>query len=157
MIDFQNEQNYSVPQERLIAGAQAVIDAHEIAPNSSLSVVIVTDEQIQALNNQHRQVDKPTDVLSFPADPLPDDLQEAGEAPYLGDVIIAYPYTKAQSEQEGYSIEDSLVLMVVHGTLHLLGYDHDTPDNRAEMWEAQAEILEMLGINPQMVLAYEEK
>jgi probable rRNA maturation factor len=99
-------------------------------------------------------VDAPTDILSFPAEPLPDlppelaDLND--EPPYLGDLIIAYPYTRRQAEDSGHALEDELVLLVIHGTLHLLGYDHDTPDNEERMWSAQAELLAEAGVSIQV-------
>ncbi len=153
-INVQNEHEFTINSIQLEQAAKAVLASHEVEPNIALSVVITTDEAVQTLNRTHRGVDKPTDVLSFSSDPLPEGIED--EEPYLGDLIIAYPYTLAQSDREGYSMSDSLILMVIHGTLHLLGYDHDTPENRAEMWEVQAEILEELGVNSSIVPAYED-
>ncbi|MCC6564927.1 MAG: rRNA maturation RNase YbeY, partial [Chloroflexi bacterium] len=96
--------------------------------------------------------DSVTDVLTFPAYPLPDDIvQEMDEPPYLGDLVIAYPYTCAQAERLGHSPADSLSLLVVHGTLHLLGHDHDTPERRAAMWDVQANALRALSISEDIV------
>jgi probable rRNA maturation factor len=66
--------------------------------------------------------------------------------PYLGDLIIALPYTQRRAAELGHALEDELILLVVHGTLHLLGYDHDTAENQARMWQKQAELLAQLGI-----------
>jgi probable rRNA maturation factor len=160
MINLQNEQNFQVDSARLQAAAQAVIERHEIDQASSLSIVISTNEAVHALNLQHRGVDAPTDVLSFPADPLPEELleemeDEDEEPPYLGDLVIAYPYASQQAASLKHDLNDSLALLVVHGTLHLLGYDHDTPENRAEMWEEQAAVLELLGIDTSIVPSLE--
>jgi probable rRNA maturation factor len=160
MINLQNEQNFQVDSARLQAAAQAVIERHEIDQSSSLSIVISTNEAVHALNLQHRGVDAPTDVLSFPADPLPEELLEEmdgedEEPPYLGDLVIAYPYASQQAASLKHDLNDSLALLVVHGTMHLLGYDHDTPENRAEMWEEQAAILELLGIDTSIVPSLE--
>jgi probable rRNA maturation factor len=160
MINLQNEQNFQVDSARLQAAAQAVIERHEIDQASSLSIVISTNEAVHALNLQHRSVDAPTDVLSFPADPLPAELleemeDEGAEPPYLGDLVIAYPYASQQAASLKHNLNDSLALLVVHGTLHLLGYDHDTPENRAEMWEEQAAVLELLGIDTSIVPSLE--
>ncbi len=153
VIDLLNQHDYPIEATALEAAANAVLKRHDVLPETVITIAFLNDEEIQALNLRHRGVDKATDVLSFPADALPDEIEES---PYLGDILIAYPYTLAQSEQEGYSMADSLVLMVVHGTLHLLGYDHDTNENHAEMWELQAEVLTELGINPDIVPAYEQ-
>lgn len=153
-IDVQNEHRFLVDAAVLQHAALAVLEAHDVAPDSALSVVLLPDEDIRALNHQHRGVDAPTDVLSFPAEALPDEIDEA---PYLGDVLIGFPYVQTQSEREGFPLKESLMLMVVHGVLHLLGYDHDTPARRADMWKVQAVLLEQLGVSPEIVLAYEEE
>ncbi len=154
LIDVQNDAEYVFDAARLQAASTAVLQRHDVDPDSTLSVVVTDDEAVHALNLQHRGVDAPTDVLSFPADALPEDIDE--EPPYLGDLIIAFPYASAQAAREGHGLDDSLSLLVVHGTLHLLGYDHDTPDNRTEMWAVQAEVLRELGIDPQIVPSLED-
>jgi probable rRNA maturation factor len=90
-------------------------------------------------------VDAPTDVLSFPADqPLIPD--EEDPEPYLGDLVLALPYIQRQAQSEAHSLDDELILAVIHGTLHLLGYDHDSAENQAEMWAVQSEALQTLGV-----------
>lgn len=143
-VDVQNEAGYPVDADRLRQAAQAVLSAHDVAPDSALTVVITSDDDVAALNRQYRGIDAPTDVLSFPADVPPVD--EEGAAPYLGDLVIAFPYASAQAEREGHGLMDSLSLLVVHGTLHLLGYDHGDPAEKAEMWAAQADALQALGV-----------
>jgi len=115
----------------------AVLQHQSAHPNADLSIVITGDEQIHELNRQFRCVDAPTDVLAFPAghtDP------ESGSL-YLGDVLISYPRASAQAERGGHSVADEIQLLVVHGTLHLLGHDHTSPEDKAKMWGAQAEVL----------------
>lgn len=117
---------------------------HESVPweNNSLTLVITDDQQIKALNQQYRGVDSPTDVLSFPANyPDPDSATN-----YLGDVLISYPRTEDQAVEAGHLVDQELQLLLVHGVLHLLGYDHTKPGERKRMWTAQAEILDLLGI-----------
>jgi probable rRNA maturation factor len=150
VIAVQNELNFAVDAAHLQRAAQAVLSQHEADTESALTVVITTDEAVRALNQQHRNIDAPTDVLSFPADPLPAELAE-DEASYLGDLVIAFPYASAQAKRENHDLGASLSLLVVHGTLHLLGFDHDTPENRAEMWAAQAKALQTLGIDDAIV------
>lgn len=153
-IDVQNDEGYAVDSERLVAAATAVLTAHNVPPDTSLSVVLTSDEAVAALNEQYRGIDMPTDVLSFPAAPLPVEVPDS--APYLGDLVIAYPYAAAQAAALGHTLNDSLALLVVHGTLHLLGYDHDTEANRAIMWAAQARALDALNISTELVPALED-
>lgn len=123
--------------------AKAVLLYENAPPDTSLAVVITGDEQLQALNRQFLGIDAPTDVLSFPAgedEPDPD----TGEV-YLGDILISYPRALVQAEVGGHPLKDELRLLVVHGVLHLFGYDHASPGEKAAMWAAQAEILVRLG------------
>jgi probable rRNA maturation factor len=149
VIDIQNQGDYPVDAASLQAASAAVLVEHEVSPDTTLTVVIVDNAYIQNLNRQYRQVDAPTDVLSFPADPPPVEIEN--EPPYLGDLVIAYPYAVAQAEREGHRVRDSLALLVVHGTLHLLGYDHDTAEKRAAMWAAQDAALNALNIPTDIV------
>lgn len=110
-------------------------------PEADISVVLTNDDQLQELNRNYLGIDAPTDVLSFPAEETDPD----SETLYLGDVILSYERARAQAAAGGHSVEDELQLLVVHGTLHLHGYDHATPVEKAEMWEAQAAILNRLG------------
>ncbi len=154
-IDFQIEfeEARDFPQERMAQAITHVLDLHDLDPQSAITVVITDDDAVRILNQKYREVDASTDILSFPADPMPElpddleiDLDEEESQAYLGDLIIAYPYTRHQAEEAGHALDDELALLVVHGTLHLLGYDHDTPENEAEMWETQAEVLAALNI-----------
>lgn len=154
VIDVQNENDYLIDASRLRAASQQVLSQHDVDADTSLSVVFVDNDYIQNLNRQFREVDAPTDVLSFPADAPPVVIDD--EPPYLGDLVIAYPYASAQAARENHPLNDSLSLLVVHGTLHLLGYDHDTPENRAEMWAAQDAALTALGISSAIVPSLEE-
>lgn len=153
-IDIQNQGDYALNADRLRAAAAIVLTQQTAEPATGLSVVVADDAFVAGLNRQFRDIDAPTDVLSFPADEPP--VAEDGEPPYLGDLIIAYPYASAQAASAGHLLDDSLALLVVHGTLHLLGYDHDTPENRAAMWTAQADALTALNIPLAYVPALEE-
>lgn len=152
-IDLQNENNYPADQARLCEAMTAVLTRHSVHEATALSVVLTTDEAVRALNRQYRDTDSPTDILSFPADKPPVDIP--GEPPYLGDLVIAFPYASAQAEREGHALNDSLALLVVHGTLHLLGYDHHDSESRAAMWAAQETILRELGIPVEILPALE--
>ena len=110
---------------------------------SELSVVFTDDTSIQTLNAEWRGKDKPTNVLSFPAFPV-----KAGEQPgaMLGDIVIACETVEREALEEGKPLENHLTHLIVHGFLHLLGYDHET-DEEAEVMEArEREILHALAI-----------
>lgn len=121
-----------------------VLREHDIPPGTGLSLVLVDDDAVQRLNREFRQVDAPTDVLSFPAD-APDLPDEAIE-PYLGDLVLAVPYLRQQAAAGRHAVADELILAAVHGTLHLLGYDHDSAEHQDEMWAVQADALQAAGV-----------
>lgn len=117
----------------------------KIAPPAGLSLVLTDDAQLQQLNRDYRQIDAPTDVLSFPAH-LPD-LEMIDFVPYLGDIIISVAYAHRQAAKEGHSLLEELQLLTVHGVLHLLGHDHMEPDEKKVMWEAQTAVLHKLNVH----------
>ncbi len=122
--------------------AQAALE-YSASSESALTLVIAGDAQVQDLNRDFLGIDAPTDVLSFPSgesEPDPD----TGEV-YLGDIIISYPRAQAQAEVGRHPIQQELQLLVVHGVLHLLGYDHAGAEEKDEMWAAQDAILKNLG------------
>jgi probable rRNA maturation factor len=116
-------------------------------PDADLSIVLVDDARIQALNRDFLAHDAPTDVLSFPADE-PD--PETGRR-YLGDVVISLVRAEEQARERGHAAEAEMQLLVVHGILHLLGHDHAEAGEKERMWMAQAGALERLGISPNIV------
>ncbi len=126
-IEIQNDNAYPIEETRLIEAAFKVLTMENAAPNSGMTIVFTDDDHVESLNRQFRDVDAPTDVLSFPAEQLPEELaEELDEPPYLGDLVIGFPYASAQAARENHDLMDSLSLLVIHGTLHLLGYDHET-------------------------------
>ena len=108
-----------------------------------LTIVFSADAQLRELNHEFLGIDRSTDVLSFPAAETDPDTGAA----YLGDVIISGPQASVQARAAGHSLETEVQLLVVHGVLHLLGYDHAEPEARARMWAAQSEILAQLGLH----------
>ncbi|MBZ0292566.1 MAG: rRNA maturation RNase YbeY [Anaerolineae bacterium] len=153
IVDVQNDDQYPLDDERLVAAATAAVARVRPSTEAALSVVITDNDAVAGLNHQYRDIDAPTDVLSFPADAPP--VVSPDEPPYLGDLVIAYPYAAEQARRENHDLSDSLALLVVHGTLHLLGFDHDTSANRAAMWQVQGEVLEALNISAAIVPALE--
>jgi probable rRNA maturation factor len=131
------------PTRRVIETVGHVLSEHAVEAGMALTIVLTGDEQVRRLNAQFRGVDAPTDILSFPADPPPVVIED--EPPYLGDLIIACPYTIRQAEEAGHAPDDEFVLLAVHGTLHLLGYDHDSADHQDSMWAEQSRALAYAG------------
>lgn len=117
---------------------------HQARPGE-LTLVVTDDEGIRALNRDFLGIDAPTDVLSFSAQEDSGPFVAAPEAGgYLGDVILSYPRAIEQAREQGHSTEQELNLLVVHGVLHLLGYDHAGEEEKAVMWAQQEAILELL-------------
>jgi probable rRNA maturation factor len=119
--------------------AEAVLKDHN--RDVDVSVVITNNETIQRLNRDFLGTDAPTDVLSF----LMEEVDPESGRLYIGDVIISYEMVKSQAERAGHDVVCELQLMVVHGILHLLGYDHGTDEEKQQMWAVQATLMRSLG------------
>jgi len=113
-----------------------------LSASSDITIVLTDDAQLHELNRDYLGVDAPTDVLSFPASELD---PETGST-YLGDILISIPRAVQQAQAAGHPIEAEVQLLVVHGVLHLLGYDHAEADEKARMWAEQSKVLERLGL-----------
>lgn len=121
-----------------------------------MSLSIVDEEQIKQLNNQFREVDKVTDVLSFPTCDNPtrgaitvvcDEVNLETDLVNIGDVVICSQRAKEQAKEYGHSLKRELSFLAVHGLLHLLGYDHMNEQDEQQMVGLQKEILQKAGIN----------
>jgi probable rRNA maturation factor len=136
-----------IDSRRLREAAQKTL-AHESAPSrAEITLVITGDDEIRDLNRQYRDVDAPTDVLSFAeAEADARFVAAPDESAYLGDVVISYPRAVAQAVSAGHSVADELLLLVVHGVLHLLGHDHASRAEKRKMWAARKEILNELSV-----------
>ena len=115
-----------------------------------ISVRLTTDDEVRQLNHQYRQKDKPTNVLSFPMvqpDLLDTVSQNSDDGELLlGDIVLAYGVCVAEAAERGIAVEDHATHLLVHGTLHLLGYDHLVDDEAAAMEEIERDALAALGI-----------
>ena len=107
-------------------------------PQGELSIRVVSRPESQALNKQYRDKDKPTNVLSFPA--------AESAFPHLGDVVLGYAYCAAEAEAQGKTLSDHLSHLVVHGVLHLVGFDHGAPREAARMEGLERRVLAGLGV-----------
>ncbi|MBQ9041966.1 MAG: rRNA maturation RNase YbeY [Eggerthellaceae bacterium] len=122
--------------------ARLVIGAEGKPEETEVSISFVTDERIHELNREWRDVDRPTDVLSFECDGFDDDMPwEEGEAYELGDIVIAPDVAQAQAPVYGLSFEHEMSLLVTHGLLHLCGYDHMEDDEALVMEARERELL----------------
>lgn len=127
---------------RLIAVVESTLHACDIV-DAELTLVITSDETVYELNRQYRHIDAPTDVLSFEAAPDADDfVLPEGILTYIGDVIISFPTAARQAAVAGHTAFEEVLLLAIHGTLHLLHFDHLTPGEKIEMWQKQAQILQ---------------
>ena len=130
---------YETLMKRVIR--RAVSEAY---PNHKfeINVTVCDDEEIRAINKEHRGIDRPTDVLSFPFL----DFETPDVMTLLGDIIISRDTAYRQAEEYGHSPKREFCFLAAHSALHLLGYDHETEIEREEMEAKQREILDELGI-----------
>ena len=109
--------------------------------HSEVSVTFTDNEGIRAINREYREIDAPTDVLSFPL------FEETGGTRMLGDIVLSLEKCRAQAEEFGHSFERECAFLTVHSTLHLLGYDHvNGEDEEKDMRERQTAIVNGMGL-----------
>jgi probable rRNA maturation factor len=127
------------------AVAAALAGARADADESDIALLFTSDQAISEINTEWRGQDKPTNVLSFPAPedmPIPD-----GEPRPLGDIVLAFGVIGREAAEQGKTLHDHTVHLIVHGALHLLGFDHETDAEALEMERLEAAILKDLGIS----------
>jgi len=126
--------------------AQTVLNGEGVVPPYEVGLVFTDSETVKQLNRDYRGVDEPTDVLAFYMLP-----QKEGDDSFavppdgvtrLGEVIISYPQAAEQAREQGHPTERELTLLIIHGMLHLLGYDHEEPEEEDEMRTREKELLE---------------
>ena len=124
----------------------AVLDFEDFGRRAEVSVTFTDNEGIHALNREYRNVDRPTDVLSFPLSDG-EDYDTDGDAVLLGDIVISLERAQTQAKEYGHSFEREVAFLTVHSMLHLLGYDHETsPEDERDMFARQDEILISAGM-----------
>jgi probable rRNA maturation factor len=135
-----NSQNQAMPAiEQLEAWIAAVL-RHQQLEDAEVSLYIVDEAEGEELNSQYRGKDYPTNVLSFPAD-IP---EEVG-VPLLGDLVVCAPVVEREAQEQGKTLAAHWAHMLVHGTLHLLGFDHIDDDEADAMEQLETEIITGLG------------
>lgn len=134
-VDIDEKKSITEAVEKAVLAALT----HENALDRFVSVELTNDSVIHEYNREYRSVDRPTDVLSFPAD-------EGGELlsipdGFLGDIMISIPRAEEQGKELGHSTEREIIFLTVHGLLHLLGYDHMTEEDESIMLPVQRSIV----------------
>lgn len=132
--------------QKMEEGAVICVNQEDIdAERVEISLTLVDAEEIQQLNRDYRNVDKVTDVLSFPQYDDLNELPEDGEI-MLGDVIICRQRAEEQAEEFGHSVEREMVYLFVHSVCHLLGYDHMEDDEKDEMRAKEESVMEQINV-----------
>jgi probable rRNA maturation factor len=127
----------------------AVSASSRVHSNSDVSVVLSDAHELRVLNREYRRVDESTNVLSFPGDFLDtdeDSFTSLGRPMVLGDIVVAFEVIRDEAADQGKAIEDHLAHMLVHGTLHLCGYDHENSKDAETMEELERQILLSMGV-----------
>jgi probable rRNA maturation factor len=155
LVDIQNDEDYTaIPSEAdVLHWAQA---AWQSEGEAGVVLRIVAEVESQELNREYRDKDYPTNVLSFPYDAPPIPL-EADETEYLGDLVICLPVVEREAAEQGKTTLQHWAHLLVHGVLHLQGYDHISDAEAEEMESLETEILGKLGFPNPYQLPTEEK
>lgn len=141
-----NQESEKIDEARLEKLVEAVFEAAELEKVGEISVTFVEDDEMAQLNLQYRNLEGPTDVLSFPQDEgmemaRPDDKDYV---PLIGDLVISVPTAARQAEEAGHTLEQEISILLIHGILHLFGYDHDNVYQQSFMQEEEKTILKLL-------------
>ena len=163
-IDVQTFDEFAnvVSEGHVLEAVSAVLESESCDPHTQVSVVIADDDVVRELNLQHRGLDENTDVLSFSftheGEYYGEEDRSARETDIdfvlpptesndasLGEIIISYPQTRRQAERDGHPVDRELTVLLVHGVLHLLRYDHEEPDDEAVMKAATARAMQQFG------------
>jgi probable rRNA maturation factor len=145
-----DEQGEPVDLEQLRRLAELVLSEEGYPPETELTVLLVSEEEMAAYNERFLERTGPTDVLAFPVEELipgvVPDQDSNGPPMIIGDVIVAPGYVARQAEENDDAFEDEMALMVAHGILHLLGYDHIEDHDAETMERREAEVLSLVGV-----------
>lgn len=145
-IDVNNESGRSVDEQALLDIVRYALSRMRIHPLSELSVIVVDADAMEQLHLQWMDLSGPTDVMSFPMDELRPPARDEEEPPQglLGDVVLCPEVAERQGAEAstGHSMDEELQLLTVHGVLHLLGYDHEEPGEKTEMFGLQSAIVD---------------
>ncbi len=142
MIEVNNESGEKLDEAEFAAIGAFVLREMHVAEGAELAIQFVDEAAMTELHVKWMDEPGPTDVLSFPMDELrPGTEDEPTEAGLLGDVVVCPTVAQRQAKAAGHSAEEEMLLLTVHGILHLLGFDHAEPDEEKEMFELQRRLL----------------
>lgn len=154
MIEVYYEEIEEIDEESLIRTVvETVLKEEGVKKDVDVYITLTHNENIRQINAEHRNIDKPTDVLSFPMferEEIPTLKEESSEdelvETMLGDIIVSVEKVREQAEEYGHSFRRELAYLVTHGMLHLLGYDHMIEEEKVVMRKREEEILAILDI-----------
>lgn len=144
-VELQNaslDQDGLPSEETLETWAQKALEIGGRTADAELTVRLVEPQEIQSLNALYRHIDRPTNILSFPFE-----CPEEVELPLIGDLIVCMQVLRREAEEQGKSVDEHFAHLIVHGCLHLIGYDHIEPQD--------AQIMEPLEVKAVMALGYD--
>lgn len=141
-IEINNESGSTVEEKELSELARYVLDQMHVHPQVDLAIVLADPRQMEKLHTDWMDEPGPTDVLSFPMDELRPGTEDTPSDPgLLGDIVLCPDVAARQARDAGHSTAEELLLLVTHGILHLLGYDHAEPEDEREMFALQRQLL----------------
>ena len=143
--DTKKDLDLDLIRERAEKTIEEVLRVENFTENAEVSLSIVDMETIHRLNKEYREVDRPTDVLSFPMDEEGYD-NEGNPIFLLGDIVICLDVAENQAKDFGHSLEREMMYLICHSTLHLLGYDHIEDEDKKEMRAKEKEVMKNLGV-----------
>lgn len=148
-IEVLNETADDIDIERVVSLGKHLFQTLHIHPESEVAVVFVDNDAMSFLHKEWMGLEGPTDVMSFPMDELRPGTHEAPAEGLLGDIVISPTVAAEHASQGGHTVADEIALLVAHGLLHLLGFDHHDEDEKQKMFDTQDQLLEQfLGYTP---------
>ena len=142
IIANHTDQNIDM-DEKLESVVKTVLETEGLSLDYEVSITFVHKDEIHKLNKEFRNVDRPTDVLSFPMD---EDFFIEGVDTMLGDIVICMDVAKDQAKDFGHSLDREIMYLTAHSMLHLLGYDHLEEDEKTHMRAREKEVMKSLGV-----------
>ena len=133
--------------ERLNAILPLYAEQEGLPDELVIGLTFCDDDAIRAINKEYRGIDRATDVLSFPLYERDDEIELLeGELAPFGDIVLSVPHAQAQAAEYGHSVEREVCYLVVHGLMHLAGYDHIEPEDKVEMRAEEEALLKAVGV-----------
>lgn len=143
--DTNEDLDLELIRQKALKTIEEVLKVEKFGENAEVSLSIVDKDTIHKLNKDYRNVDRGTDVLSFPMDEEAFDI-EGNPIFLLGDIVICLDVARNQAAEFGHSLEREMMYLICHSTLHLLGYDHIEEDDKAKMRAKEKEVMKNLGV-----------